>query len=66
MFLCTIYVHSAQGEQKRVLDALTLELQMVMDDHVGAGTPACVLFKRSKWSQFLSHLSSPICISFKM
>lgn len=50
MFLCTIYVHSAQAQQKRVLDALTLELQMVMNDHVGAGTPACVLFKSSKWS----------------
>jgi hypothetical protein len=36
VYLCTICVSGAHGDQKKVLNPLELELQMVMSCHVGA------------------------------
>lgn len=41
-------------------DPLELELQRVVSHHRTAGNPTRVLCKRIKYSQLLSHLSSPI------
>lgn len=48
--VCLVYV-----EVKRALDALELELKMVIHHHVGAGKGTCVLSK-NKPSKLLSHL----------
>lgn len=39
------------------LDPLELELQVVVSHHMGIGNPIEVLFKGSKLSQLLSHVS---------
>ena len=41
--LCTSCVFGACGGQKRALDALELELQMVVSHHMGAGNQTQVL-----------------------
>lgn len=37
VYVCNVCVHGTRGGQKRALDPLELELQMVIICHVGAG-----------------------------
>ncbi|KAM7335920.1 hypothetical protein ACRRTK_004413 [Alexandromys fortis] len=48
MFVCTPCVNSAQGDQKGELDPVGLELQMVLNCHVGAENRTWILWKRSQ------------------
>jgi hypothetical protein len=57
VWLCTLCVQ-ARGGQKRALDPLELELQMVASHHVGAGNQTLVLCKIIKYPEPLSSLSS--------
>ena len=43
VFMFTITMISAHGVQKSALDALHLELQMVVNNHLGAGNQIFVL-----------------------
>ena len=46
--LYTMWVSDTHGDQKRMLDALELDLHMVVSHHVGAGNWTQVLWKNSK------------------
>lgn len=52
----TICVPGALGGQKRVLDALELELPVVGSHHVGVGNCTWILKESRQCSQSLSHL----------
>ena len=50
LYVCTLYVRLvAPGDQKRVLSPLELELQMIVNCHVGAGIQIQVLWKSSSY-----------------
>lgn len=48
--------------QKRVLESLELELQMVVSNHVDAQNQTCVFCKSNKCSKLLNNLFSPPCV----
>lgn len=50
-----MYMYGACGDQKRVLDPLGLDLQVVGSHHVHAGNQIQDLKRSSEWSQLLSH-----------
>lgn len=45
VWLCTMYVFGVQGDQKKVLNPVELDLQVVVSHHVGSGTQTWVLCK---------------------
>lgn len=51
--------------QRRVPDPLELELQAVVNHHVGAGNRAQALCKSSKYSYLLSHFLAPYSTCFE-
>lgn len=61
--VCAPHMCSACKGSKRALDALGLELQMVMNHLVGSGNQAGVLWKSI---QLLSHLFSTLVKFFKL
>jgi hypothetical protein len=58
MCVCATFTHDAHRGQKRALDPLDLDLQMVVSQHVGAAHTPWVLWKGSQCSESLRHLSS--------
>ena len=57
LFLCVCFVRISVcvcGSQKRALDLLELELQMIVSYHVCAGYRTLVLWKSSQCSYLLS------------
>ena len=46
--LCTMCMLGAHGGQKRALDPLGLELQIVVNSHVGARIETQAIWKRSQ------------------
>ena len=52
-------VYSAQRDQKGELDPVGLEVQMVLNCHVGAENRTWILWKRSQCAELLSHFFSP-------
>ena len=48
--ICTVYMPGAGRGQKRALDLLELELQMVVNCYVDAGNGTWVICKSSKYS----------------
>lgn len=56
-------VPSGAHRDQRASDPWWLELEMVVCCHVGAGNQSPVLWKNSKSSRLLSHLSSPFLLS---
>lgn len=59
--MCSLCMPDIQGGQKRGLNPLEQEVQMVINHHVGSGNGTCVLCKSTKCSELLSLLSSPYC-----
>jgi hypothetical protein len=59
VYVCTMPMLGACGDQKRAWDPWELELWMVVKHHLGARNPTWVLCKSSKCSHLLTHLSSP-------
>jgi hypothetical protein len=57
--LCVTCMTGAHEGQKRVLDPLEQNLQIVVSHHVTAGNWTCVLCKSNKCSYPLSHISDP-------
>ena len=57
MCVCATFTHDAHRGQKRALDPLDLDLQMVVSQHVGAAHTPWVLWKGSQSSVSLNHLS---------
>lgn len=53
----------ASGDQKRVLDALELELPAIVSHHVNVANQIQVLCKSSKDFELLNHLSTMLNIS---
>lgn len=51
--------------QKRTLDLLELEVEIIMNQHVSSGDQIQGLFKSIKYSKHLSHLSSPCSFSLE-
>lgn len=61
--LCTACVCRTYRGQKKALDLLVLELQMVVSHPIGSGSWSYVLWKNNQYSYSLSYLSRPsICI----
>lgn len=56
MFTCVAGIH---GDQKRMLDPLGLELQMIESCHVGGRDRTWVFWQNIRGSEPLRHLSSP-------
>lgn len=52
MHICVVTGHSASWGQKRAWDILEVELQMILNDHIGARNLTCILWKSS---QYLNH-----------
>lgn len=50
-----MYMYGVWGDQKRVLDPLGLDLQVVGSHHVHAGNQTRDLKRSSEWSRLLSH-----------
>lgn len=48
MDVCAPHAFSVYGGQKKKLDPLDLELQMVLSHHMGAGNQILVVWKRSQ------------------
>lgn len=55
MYVCAPCACLVPAKVRRVLDLLKLELQMVVDHHVCAGTQ--VIYKSNKWSVLTSEPS---------
>lgn len=53
--MCTMYMYCVCGDQKRVLDPLGLDFQVVGSHHIHAGNQTQDLKRGSEWSQLLSH-----------
>lgn len=56
--VCATFTHDAHRGQKRALDPLDLDLQMVVSHHVHAANLLWVLWKSSQCSELRNHLSS--------
>lgn len=59
MYVCALCVHCSHGDEKRALDPLELELQMVKNCHVAGGYRTRVP-SASAFNRWLGHLSSPL------
>lgn len=59
LYMCIYHVFGACKGQKRVLETLELELQMVVSCHVPVGKQMWVLWKSSQCFSLLCHLFSP-------
>lgn len=57
--ICTLYGQAVSGDQKKTLDSLELEFQMIVSCCVGAWNPNWNLYKSRHCQQPLSHLSCP-------